>query len=140
MPRLGLPEWYWAIVSLDVLKSYFKRKTLSFTFNCYVSWKFIVDALNQIEEILCHFLFIESFYCEWILDFDSCFLLFPFKMIVWVLFLIDMVIYVSWCFNIKVNVLCMNATWSRCIILLLCCTIQFANILIRIWFCVCCPD
>ena len=27
--------------------------------------------------------------------FDSCFLLFPFKMIVWVLFLIDMVIYVS---------------------------------------------
>lgn len=106
------------------------RKLSSFTSKYDVSFRFLVDALYEVEEI--HFcswctesLFMNglwilsnTFFCISLYDMTS----FPFNLLIWCVTMIDF-----WILNLPC-ILGINHIWF------ICCWIQLANILLRILF------
>ena len=134
---LGLPILCWIEVlsGYPCLLSEFNRKSFSFS---PLSIILAVGLSYMVFIILSRFplcLFPERFYHNWVLILSKAFSasiemiiwFFSFSLLIWCITLIDLHILKNPCIP------GINPTWSWCMILLMCCWILFASILLRIF-------
>ena len=80
--------------------------------------------------------FLESFYHKWVLNFVKSFLCIYWEYhIIFILKFVNIMYHIDWFTYTEesLHIPVINITWSWCMILLICCWILFANILLRIF-------